>query len=410
MENDVRTFSIAGDHKIFIKYQQDSSMISSEINTLTAHLHALNLNQKNRLSTADRSIIHQWQRDVANPVIVNQHRNSIRFPKSSDNSLHMQITKEDQRLGELLNEAASVAEERRQRLLHHLLIASSLLVTIVTVVALTLLEARSAAMRRVLKQTLLYEQERKVAMRLQQELLPDQLPIVSALALHSIYVPASLERHIGGDWYDAIKLQGNRMLFMIGDVAGHGLDAALIMSRVRQQIISAAFSEDDPAMILKRTNAMVAAKISRLVTAACCILELDTHRMIYATAGHPAPIIVPVTGSAFVLPNGAPPLGVLDELEIVSFEHIFDAGSMMVLYIDVGGAIRWTQFGRVKVNPPARPALAPPWRSPVGAASFDSFDRLASPHGSNARSGRAALRPSYPHRRSRPIVKRLCCS
>jgi CHASE3 domain sensor protein len=85
-----------------------------------------------------------------------------------------------------------------------------------------------------------YLTEKRIADTLQEAFVQRPLPTHPTFRFSATYVPASEEAKVGGDWYDALELPGNRVLFAIGDVTGHGIDAAVTMNRVRQTLISSA--------------------------------------------------------------------------------------------------------------------------------------------------------------------------
>ena len=101
--------------------------------------------------------------------------------------------------------------------------------------------SRQAAMSRLLDaETKHAESEKQMAYKLQGAFLQQGLPVASNLGFSATYLPATLGTLVGGDWYDAFELSRGRIMFSIGDVAGHGIEAAVTMSRARQAIIAAA--------------------------------------------------------------------------------------------------------------------------------------------------------------------------
>ena len=93
-------------------------------------------------------------------------------------------------------------------------------------------------------------------MVLQRTLLPPSLPHVDGLALASYYYPAS-PRQVGGDFYDVFALGGNRWAFFIGDVQGHGTEAAAVTSLIRYTLRSAALHYSDPTDGLAELNSVL---------------------------------------------------------------------------------------------------------------------------------------------------------
>ena len=154
------------------------------------------------------------------------------------------------------------------------------------------------------------ERERNVADTFQRAALPRTLPSVPGLELDAVYVAGAREAEIGGDWYDAVTLRDGSLLLSIGDVAGKGLDAAVLMASVRQAIRVAGLQGLDPAAILQVAEmALRAEQPGRFVTAFVAVISADHRHMRYASAGHPAPAVRTAAGVEF-LRFGGPPLGV----------------------------------------------------------------------------------------------------
>ncbi len=155
-----------------------------------------------------------------------------------------------------------------------------------------------------------YERERNVAQTFQNAALPGTLPRVAGLALNSTYVAGDRGAEIGGDWYDALSLPDGSLLFSIGDVAGKGLDAAVLMASMRNAIRVAGLQGLGPAEVLRAANALLALEQpGRFVTAFVGRIDPDRTRLTYASAGHPPPLIRDAV-SVRALELGDPPLGV----------------------------------------------------------------------------------------------------
>ena len=156
---------------------------------------------------------------------------------------------------------------------------------------------------------------------------------MSAIQLDGVYVPASHAVQVGGDWYDTFKLPDGRILFSIGDVCGHGVGAAIVMSRVRQAILTASVDNSDPSKILELANTVLLMQDSTIVTALCGFVDTETMAFTYATAGHPAPILAG-PGAASSLWNYGPPLGASRTASYRNFVVSGDPNSIFVLYTD----------------------------------------------------------------------------
>lgn len=177
------------------------------------------------------------------------------------------------------------------------------------------------------------QKEHQAAEVLQEAFLGPKLPSFPNIALHGAYAPARDESRVGGDWYDAYVIGGGQLLFSIGDVSGHGLEAAVVMSRVRQTITTAAMTDADPAAVLRIANEVLLLQEGRLVTVACGCVDLDTGKVTYATAGHPPMLLVP-RGAVRLLATGGLPLGTMSTPSYRSSSLQAEPGSALVLYTD----------------------------------------------------------------------------
>ena len=175
--------------------------------------------------------------------------------------------------------------------------------------------------------------EKRVADQLQEAFQQQQLPVLRNLGFSATYIPATTGA-IGGDWYDAFELPDGRIMFSIGDVAGHGVEAAVTMSRARQAILGVALGASDPGEVFARANLAFMLQDTKFATAICGYVDPATLRVTYATAGHPPAILVGLDGVARHLEYDGLPLGVAHDAEYPSFEVQVDHGAILVLYTD----------------------------------------------------------------------------
>lgn len=179
------------------------------------------------------------------------------------------------------------------------------------------------------------DREHRVADTLQRALLPERLPTTRQQRFDAAYLPGTEESIVGGDWYDAFALPDGRVAISIGDVAGHGLAAAIIMGEVRQAVRAAALEPDSPAAVLERANAIVNMRADPvMVTAIFGVLDPVTSTLTYAVAGHPPPLIALADGSAERLPSGGIPLGIAASVDAVNWTFTLAPGSMLACYTD----------------------------------------------------------------------------
>ncbi len=158
-----------------------------------------------------------------------------------------------------------------------------------------------------------YERERRIATTLQQAFLSHNLPDVPGLRFDAVYRPAEHEAEVGGDWYDAIELDDGRIVVSIGDVAGHGLDAAVVMGNVRQAIrVVAQLTDHDPVMMLDAVDRNLRRESpGKIVTAFIGIVDPVARTLAFSSAGHPPPLLV-ANGRIRPLSTRGLPLGLRD--------------------------------------------------------------------------------------------------
>ena len=181
----------------------------------------------------------------------------------------------------------------------------------------------------------IYERERRVANTFQQAALPRNLPELPGLNLAAFYQPAVSEAEIGGDWYDAFTLGGRYLVLSIGDVAGKGLEAAVMMSSVRQAIRVAALEGLDVRRIVAAADKALQLEYpGQLVTALVVTIDLQTLDVSYVNAGQPPALLRDAGGELreFNIINA--PLGVVAVREdVVGIERLSRDG-LLVLYTD----------------------------------------------------------------------------
>ncbi|MFJ3305217.1 PP2C family protein-serine/threonine phosphatase [Streptomyces sp. NPDC086549] len=170
---------------------------------------------------------------------------------------------------------------------------------------------------------------------LQRSLLPTPPPRLPGVEIAYRYHPGSRTTQVGGDWLDVIPLPGHRVGLVIGDVAGHGLHAAVVMGQLRTAVRTLATLDLPPGRLLAQLDAF-AQRLGHPHLATClyCVYDPTTGRSALASAGHLPPVLVAPDGSNELLtvPVGAP-IGVgsttFDTLELLT-----DPGSLLVLCTD----------------------------------------------------------------------------
>ncbi|TJZ58934.1 PAS domain S-box protein [Streptomyces piniterrae] len=195
-----------------------------------------------------------------------------------------------------------------------------------------------------------FAREHAAALTLQRNLLPQHLPTQSAVDLAYRYLPSDNRAGVGGDWFDVIGLSGTRVGLVVGDVVGHGLQAAATMGRLRTTVRALAVLDLAPDELLSRLDDLVGQSaqeqattlgtdgepddVATGVTCLYAVYDPVSRRCTMARAGHLPPAVVdPEGGLTFPdLPPG-PPLG-LGGLPFESLEIELPVGSLLALFTD----------------------------------------------------------------------------
>ncbi|MFJ4833491.1 SpoIIE family protein phosphatase [Streptomyces sp. NPDC088747] len=204
-----------------------------------------------------------------------------------------------------------------------------------------------------------YTRERDAALILQRNLLPHRFPDQEAVEVAACYRPADELTGLAGDWYDVIPLSGARVALVVGEVAGHGIDGAAAMGRLRSAVQTLADLDLPPEEVLAHLDDVVSRSAReegtgaddrtsgmQAVGASCLYVVYDpvNGHCAMASAGHPAPAIVAPDGTVTFadLPAG-PPLGV-GGLPFESVGLDLAEGSVLALHTD--GLIATPRTGR----------------------------------------------------------------
>jgi serine phosphatase RsbU (regulator of sigma subunit) len=140
-----------------------------------------------------------------------------------------------------------------------------------------------------------FTREHQVATHLRDAVLP--LPAepldLPGLRVTVRYLAAERWADVGGDWYQALELPGGDVLLAVGDVAGHGLATASSMAKLRYALTGAALADPDPAGVLRCLNTLLVGGAD-VTLASCVVARFDprTRELVWAQAGHPAPLLV----------------------------------------------------------------------------------------------------------------------
>lgn len=178
--------------------------------------------------------------------------------------------------------------------------------------------------------------QRHAVRTLQRHLLPRDLPTVPGLTFAYAYQPARTDRLAGGDWYDVIPLPEGRVALVVGDVTGHGLQAAALMGQLRVAVRAVARLGLPPAALLAHVDSLMDDFAVDGELASCVYAVHDPARQVitWARAGHPPPLLLAPGQQARIL-DGPP--NTLLGIGGVAFEETSSPvppGSAVVLYSD----------------------------------------------------------------------------
>ena len=138
----------------------------------------------------------------------------------------------------------------------------------------------------------LYVEQRSVAETLQQAILPDEAPAIPGMQIAVRYLPGVSGTEVGGDWYDVVPLGDDRFVFVVGDVSGRGVRAAALMASLHYASRAYALEGHPPAVILDQlTRTMDIAEDGHFATVLCGLVDVGSHEVTLANAGHLPPLV-----------------------------------------------------------------------------------------------------------------------
>ncbi|GAB3972585.1 SpoIIE family protein phosphatase [Actinoallomurus acanthiterrae] len=181
------------------------------------------------------------------------------------------------------------------------------------------------------------DDQERLAVHLQQAIMPSTVHPVSAAGLDVAvrYRPAGEGHLVGGDWYDALVLPGKKVLLVVGDIAGHGLDAVTGMIALRNSLRGLAITGTGPGELLGMLN-NVAYHLTggTFATAICALYDPGTRSLRWARAGHLPPVLVR-DGQARLLPLPAGfLLGLSPDAGYEETTTVLELGDALLLFTD----------------------------------------------------------------------------
>jgi serine phosphatase RsbU (regulator of sigma subunit) len=287
-----------------------------------------------------------WQIEHQFPIDIDAPTGVPNVVRTGTSELHREIT------DEML--AASARDDEHLRIARELDLGSALVVPLTargrTVGAMSMLRtsgrrpfdeadlvtaedlARRAAVA--IENARLHRQTEDIALQLQRAVLPDDLAALTGWRVAAHYTPGG-RAEVGGDFYDAVDLGSGRLAVFIGDVMGHGVEAAAAMAQMRASVRAFLSIDPAPAAVVGRLDAMYERlHISEMATLAYLLIDSGDRRVRFVLAGHYPPLVVSADGSRhFVAALPQRPLGAGADSRVEASEPL-EPDEVLLLYTD----------------------------------------------------------------------------
>ncbi|MGH7738457.1 MAG: PP2C family protein-serine/threonine phosphatase [Candidatus Tyrphobacter sp.] len=332
-ETGLRGFVITGERGFLRPFEQArrrmaqaSTRLRSELSTVAPALVPL--------AIEDRAINARWVSHVALPALAHRSAGTIEAFELRGKSLIDRYREVSAAIASELSQTADARDHAAALTVTRILDGSIAFGLVLAALLAFYARAQMRLGHELIERDEEYERVAHIATLLQEAFLAEPMAQHERLALDVLYAPAVEGLRVGGDWYDVRALADGRVYFSIGDVAGHGVDAAVAMARMRQTIFALAAHENDPSIVLSRANKVLCLQGETMVTACCGFVDPATLEVSYACAGHPPPLLVGDGGDATFLPASGLPLGAASDPATRAHALRVEEGSMLVLYTD----------------------------------------------------------------------------
>lgn len=177
------------------------------------------------------------------------------------------------------------------------------------------------------------EEELKRAREIQQMLLPNKLPQLPGAQISAAWQPA---REVSGDYFDVIQLDEKRVGICVGDVAGKGITAALLMANLQASFRAFATADATPQVVCTKLNKFLCANIAsgKFVTFFYAVLDAEERALVYENAGHCPGLLVRENGEIDSLRGGGAVLGALPDWVYQDYTAQLEPGDKLLLWTD----------------------------------------------------------------------------
>lgn len=177
------------------------------------------------------------------------------------------------------------------------------------------------------------EEELKRAREIQQMLLPSKLPQPAGVQIAGAWQPA---REVGGDYFDVIQLDEKRIGICVGDVAGKGITAALLMANLQASFRAFATADASPQVVCTKLNKFLCANTApgKFVTFFYAVLDTSERTLTYENAGHTPGLVLRSNGTTESLRGGGAVLGALPDWSYQDYVAKLQPGDKLLLSTD----------------------------------------------------------------------------
>jgi sigma-B regulation protein RsbU (phosphoserine phosphatase) len=179
-----------------------------------------------------------------------------------------------------------------------------------------------------------YTKELEIAKEIQDTFLPEKTPVIPGFAISATTIPAM---EIGGDLYDFIPVPGNRWGFVIADVSGKGVSAALYMALCRTLLHASGEEQGSPSAAVRRANRLIYedGRSTMFITVFYAVLDPQRMTITYVNAGHNPPVLVRGNPPVAQMVEGKGiALGVIEDVDIPERTIPVEHGDLILLYTD----------------------------------------------------------------------------
>jgi len=178
------------------------------------------------------------------------------------------------------------------------------------------------------------EVEHRLVDDLQRRTLHD-IPVVAGFDIAAVYQPAAVELGMGGDWFEVVELGEDSIGLIVGDVVGHGVEAAAEMSQMSGVLATLLRVGTPLEELFARVHEAVRVTTPRfMATAAVAVVDRGSGALRYVSAGHPFAVMVEANGTVTTLDHGRQPVIGMPPAAIVPGEATLEAGSTLFVYTD----------------------------------------------------------------------------